>query len=34
VAVKKKRARWSGAKQAGSAAVGKAKAQSDQKLQR
>jgi NAD(P)-dependent dehydrogenase (short-subunit alcohol dehydrogenase family) len=34
VAVKKKGARWSGAKKAGGAAAGKAKAQSDRKLQR
>jgi NAD(P)-dependent dehydrogenase (short-subunit alcohol dehydrogenase family) len=34
VAVKKKSARWSGAKKAGRAAAGKAKAESDRKLQR
>jgi NAD(P)-dependent dehydrogenase (short-subunit alcohol dehydrogenase family) len=34
VAVKKKSGRWSGAKKAGSAAAGKAKARSDRKLQR
>jgi NAD(P)-dependent dehydrogenase (short-subunit alcohol dehydrogenase family) len=34
VAVKKRGARWSGAKRAGNAAAGKAKAQSDRKLQR
>ena len=34
MAVKKKGARWSGAKKAGSAAAGKAKARSDRKLQR
>jgi NAD(P)-dependent dehydrogenase (short-subunit alcohol dehydrogenase family) len=34
VAVKKKGARWAGAKKAGSAAAGKAKAASDRKLQR
>ena len=34
MAVKKKDARWSGAKKAGSASAGKAKAQSDRKLQR
>ncbi len=34
MAVKKKGARWSGAKKAGNAAAGKAKAQSDRKLQR
>jgi NAD(P)-dependent dehydrogenase (short-subunit alcohol dehydrogenase family) len=34
VAVKKKGARWTGAKKTGSAAAGKAKAQSDRKLQR
>jgi NAD(P)-dependent dehydrogenase (short-subunit alcohol dehydrogenase family) len=33
VAVKKKAARWSGAKRSGNAAAGKAKAQSDRKLQ-
>ena len=34
MAVKKKGARWSGAKKSGSAAAGKAKAESDRKLQR